>query len=95
MSATYEHEQGRKYARLVEAIAELERAADRDTARELAMARAHIERAARLAGVDTASFPRVAHGGTDLREPTCSYARDTSQLCSRVRCSACPEVEGN
>ena len=38
-------------------------------AHELAQARAHIERAAKLCGVDTSAFPRVA-GGRDLREVT-------------------------
>ena len=46
-------------------------------ARELAQARAHVERAAKLSGVDTGAYPRVAHGGADLRErrpadPTCA-----------------------
>lgn len=84
MSATHELEQGREYWRLAATIAKHERGArgraNTSKAREpnrglfacvateLAMARAHIERAAKLLGVDTGAFPRVAHGGTDLRE---------------------------
>ena len=63
-------------------------------AHELSQARAHIERAARLAGVDTGAFPRVAHGGTDLREPqeTAQQARERLQD-RREQCPVCGQRE--
>ena len=62
----------RTHTQLAIDIAERERGAlavgRKDIARELSLARAHVTRAAKLLGVDVSQFPRVAHGGTDLRE---------------------------